>query len=247
MNISLVFLPAKDIATFVAEGNVDLGITGEDIIAETVNDEQITVEGELHMGKCRLCLQAPADLVKEGATFFSGKRVVTSFPNLTKRYFDELDAKTGLKTRIKYVSGSVEAACGLGLAEAVVDLVETGTTMYAAGLDIVDTVMHTQTVLISNKKSTHRQLISQLVKRVQGWLTAMSYNMIEYNIPKDALEKAKKITPGIQAPTVKELSTPGWLAVNSLVKVKDISTIMDELVSIGATGIVATEIKNCRI
>ena len=127
MPITLVFLPAKDIGTFVAEGNIDLGITGFDVIQEA--DAHVEKIMDLGFGNCKLCVQAPVRNGHKDVAELAGKRIVTSFPHLTKKYFDPLDAEKGVKTSIKYISGSVEAACGLGLADAVVDLVETGTTM----------------------------------------------------------------------------------------------------------------------
>jgi ATP phosphoribosyltransferase len=125
--ISLIFLPAADIAKFVGEGNVDLGITGEDIVQE--NMVEVDTIMELGFGKCKLCVQAPVtDNIKDVESL-AGKRIVTSFPDVTKQFFKAYDEKLGVTTSINYVSGSVEAACGLGLADAVVDLVETGTTM----------------------------------------------------------------------------------------------------------------------
>ena len=125
--ITLVFLPAADIAKFVGEGNVDLGITGFDVVQES----QVTVEKimDLGFGKCKLCVQAPVVDKYTSAEALAGKRIVTSFPNVTKEFFKQYDEKLGVTTKIRYVGGSVEAACGLGLADAVVDLVETGTTM----------------------------------------------------------------------------------------------------------------------
>lgn len=125
--ITLVFLPAADIAKYVGEGNVDIGITGMDVVQES----NVIVEHIMNLGfgNCKLCVQAP---VKDNITnveALAGKRVVTSFPFLAKRFFDPIDAKLGVTTNINFVSGSVEVACGLGLADAVVDLVETGTTM----------------------------------------------------------------------------------------------------------------------
>ena len=125
--ITLVFLPAADIAKYVGEGNVDIGITGWDVVQES----QVKVDRimDLGFGKCKLCVQAPVVDSISDVSALAGKRIVTSFPNVTKDFFDKFDAEKGTKTRINFVSGSVEAACGLGLADAVVDLVETGTTM----------------------------------------------------------------------------------------------------------------------
>lgn len=125
--MTIVFLPASDIAKYVGEGNIDLGITGYDVVEESMVDVKKIMD--LGFGKCKLCVQAPvADEIKN-VEDLAGKRIVTSFPALTKKFFGPLDAKKGVETKINFVSGSVEAACGLGLADAVVDLVETGTTM----------------------------------------------------------------------------------------------------------------------
>lgn len=171
MPVKLVFLPAKDIATYVAEGSVDLGITGEDIIAEkyglsTAGGEDIINETygtflKLSFGKCKLAVEVPKDQTTKSLKDFAGKRIVTSFPNLAKQHFAaveaELEAERGdgekVVTSIKEVSGSVESAIQLGLADAVVDLVESGTSMRAAGLDILENeeegiIMETESVLV---------------------------------------------------------------------------------------------------
>lgn len=125
--MTLVFLPAADIAKYVGEGNVDIGITGQDIVRESgVEVKQVM---ELGFGKCKLCVQAPIKDQISNVEQLAGGRIVTSFPDTTREFFNELDQKLGVTTSVQFVSGSVEAACGLGLADAVVDLVETGTTM----------------------------------------------------------------------------------------------------------------------
>jgi ATP phosphoribosyltransferase len=130
--ITLVFLPAADIAKYVGEGNVDIGITGMDVVQESmVEVEQVM---ELGFGKCRLCVQAPVESKIKNVEDLAGKRIVTSFPDLTRQFFEPLDKKLGVTTSVKFVSGSVEAACGLGLADGIVDLVETGTTMEVRSL-----------------------------------------------------------------------------------------------------------------
>lgn len=125
--ITLVFLPAADIAKYVGEGNVDLGITGVDVVQESMVEVKHIMD--LGFGKCKLCVQAPVTSKIKDVEELAGKRIVTSFPDLSRKFFDPMDAKKGVRTSVKFVSGSVEAACSLGLADAVVDLVETGTTM----------------------------------------------------------------------------------------------------------------------
>jgi ATP phosphoribosyltransferase len=125
--ITLVFLPAADIAKYVGEGNVDIGITGIDVVEES--DVVVNHVMDLGFGKCKLCVQAPVKDKILNVEDLAGKRIVTSFPDLTKKYFKQYDEQKNVTTSVKFVSGSVEAACSLGLADAVVDLVETGTTM----------------------------------------------------------------------------------------------------------------------
>jgi len=129
LKLTLVFLPAADIATYVGEGNVTLGITGEDVVRESC--AKVATEMKLGFGRCRLCVQAQVSKGIQCPSEVAGGRIVTSFTNIAGSYFEgfDKDLAGGAKTKIKFVSGSVEAACGLGLADAVVDLVETGTTM----------------------------------------------------------------------------------------------------------------------
>ena len=244
MPIKLVFLPAKDIAQYVGQGNVDMGITGQDIVAEA----GVTVEEVCHlgMGKCKLAVQAPvADHVTDPATLAKPCRVSTSFPNLTRQYFERLVGKDKCPT-ISYVSGSVEAACALGLADAVVDLVETGTTMRAAGLEIVGEVMKTATVLIVNPKTQHRALVKQMVARLTGYLTAQRYSLLTYNVERAKQKEAARITPGKKAPTVMPLDDDKWCAISVLVLKKEVAGIMDRLATLGATDMLNFNLSNYR-
>ena len=237
--VSLVFLPAADIATYVGEGDVDLGITGEDIVAESEVD--VAELMKLGFGKCRLSVQAPKG-TKRSAGELAGQRIVTSFPNLTRRYFAKYEEGKGPITKVKCISGSVEASCGLGLADGIVDLVETGTTMRAAGLEEVATIMHTQTVLIANKHSKHTELIELLRKRLAGYLTASRYMMVIYNVKRADLAKVQAITPGKNSPTLSPLERTEWVAVSALVEKKRAAQIMDDLEAAGATDILLTAI-----
>jgi ATP phosphoribosyltransferase len=127
LNMTVVFLPAADISKYVGEGNVDIGVTGIDIVEESESD--VVRVMDLGFGKCKLCVQAQISSNITDVRVLAGKRIVTSFPTLTRKFFEPLDKEMGVTTSINFVSGSVEAACGLGLADAIVDLVETGTTM----------------------------------------------------------------------------------------------------------------------
>jgi len=243
--ITLIFLSASDIAKFVGEGNVDLGITGQDMVQEN----GVIVESVMNLGfgKCRLSVQAPVLDKIENFETLAGKRIVTSFPNITKAFFKEHDEKLGVSTSINYVSGSVEAACGLGLADAVVDLVETGTTMRAAGLEVVHDILSTEATLIANPNSEHKDLITKVQKRMEGYITATKYVMIMYNISNDLMQEAIKITPGKKSPTITALECGDNKAVSSLVLKKEVSDKMDALQEVGATDILILNLQNSRM
>lgn len=145
-----------------------------------------------------------------------------------------------------YVTGSVEVAPSLGLADAVVDLVETGTTMHAAGLEAIGDVMTTETVLIANRHSAHPKLIEKIHSRIKGYVTALAHCMITYNCPRAQIKAASKITPGHDSPTITPLENDEMVSITSLVRTKDVSDIMDELKEIGAVSIVVIDVHNCR-
>mmetsp|Transcript_17188 Transcript_17188/g.25453 ORF Transcript_17188/g.25453 Transcript_17188/m.25453 type:complete len:300 (-) Transcript_17188:40-939(-) len=243
--ITLVFLPAHDIATFVGEGNVDVGITGFDVLEESGESDNVEVSIELGFGKCKLCVQAPVSSKVKDIGTLAGKRIATSFPELTKKYFSQFNAEN--ETKIKYVSGSVEAACSLGLADAVVDLVETGTTMRAAGLEIVGEICSSQSLLITSKQTRHRNTIDLIIRRIEGYITAQSYLLISYNVSMDDLNKTLEVTPGKKSPTITKLKEENWVAVSALVNKKESSNIMDQLYKIGATDILLFSLQNSRM
>eukprot|EP01083_Nonionella_stella_P000798 2292_1 len=243
--ITLVFLPASDIAKYVGDGNVDIGITGTDIVEES--NVKVDKVMDLGFGSCKLCVQAPvADQVTDVSTL-AGGRIVTSFPHLTEKFFAPMDAAKGVKTKVTEVSGSVEAACGLGLADAVVDLVETGTTMRAAGLEVVGEVLATESILISNINSKHEDMVKLIKRRIEGYMVAKKFVMISYNVHNDLLDAALKLTPGKKSPNITSLQDSDFKAVTSLVHNKEQNAKMDELHDLGATDILTFALSNTRM
>lgn len=253
--LALVFLPASDIPRFVAEGNVDLGITGQDVVAEAeVNVIELL---QLGFGSCKVQIQVPKHGDLQSVKDLVGKRIVTSFENMAGKHFDALDAKyltaeqkqAGVKTQIDYIGGSVEAACALGLADGIVDLVESGETMRAAGLHAIDTLLQSQAVLIQSPHPRHPALVKKITSRLKGVLAASKYVLCNYNCPRAHISEAIKITPGRQAATVSPLDDPDWVAVSSMVLKNEIAEIMDALEApgVGATDILVMSISNCRV
>ncbi|KAK9476271.1 hypothetical protein V1514DRAFT_337369 [Lipomyces japonicus] len=254
--IALVFLPAADIPLFVGEGRVSLGITGQDQVAEA----EVAVDeiADLGFGSCKLQIEVPENGPYTDAKQLIGKTVVTSFPNLASQYFKKLEADQSdnknnnnnnnkLKTQIKYVGGSVEAACALGIADAVVDLVESGETMRAAGLKAIETIFDTSAVLIASKKPTHPELVDLIVSRIKGVLAASKYVLCNYNCPRDKLDVVLTITPGRRAPTISSIEEQDWVAVSSMVEKKKIAQVMDELRQAGAEDVLVFAISNSRV
>ena len=264
--IALIFLPAADIPTFVGEGRVDLGITGVDQVAEhdahLPLGEKSGVEQvmDLGFGKCKLQVQVPEKGAIQDVKDLVGKDIVTSFTGLAEDYFARLEGMGSrkesingtaspipkLKTKIKFIGGSVEAACALGVADGIVDLVESGETMRAAGLKAIDTVVDSTAVLIKSRKPSNEKLVNLIAARIQGVITAQRYILCQYNIPRAKLPEASKITPGKRAPTVTSLEEPDWVAVSSMVERNRIAPVMDELTAVGATDILVLTIANSR-
>ncbi|KAE9964897.1 ATP phosphoribosyltransferase (ATP-PRTase) (ATP-PRT) [Venturia inaequalis] len=259
--LALVFLPAADIPTFVGEGRVDLGITGRDQVAEhdavTPPTDKTGVEEvmDLGFGKCKLQVQVPEKGPITKPEELVGKNIVSSFVNLSEKYFADLESKHGTpttngdaptKTTIKYVGGSVEAACALGVADGIVDLVESGETMRVAGLKAISTVVESTAVLIRSKHPSDPKLIELIASRIRGVITAQKFVLCTYNVERSKLDAASKITPGKRAPTVNPLEEEGWVAVSVMVESKMIADTMDQLELVGAEDILVTRLENSR-
>ncbi|KIJ14974.1 ATP phosphoribosyltransferase [Paxillus involutus ATCC 200175] len=252
--IALVFLPASDIPSFVGNGNIDLGITGHDVVIEAKMQEKVTEVQRLGFGKCALQVQVPEHGPIKTAEDLAGKRVVTSFEVLAAEYFNKIDDQLSLvgdqRTKIQYIGGSVEAACSLGLADGIVDLVESGDTMRAAGLHAIATVLQTEAVLIKSNtpsRADHAPLINLIASRIAGVIAAEKYVVCSYNITRAALPQAIQITPGRRAPTISPLEESEWVDVSAMVEKKNCATVMDQLVKIGAVDILIYKLDNCRV
>lgn len=246
--IALIFLPAADIPMFVGEGKCDLGITGVDQVREAGIDVDLPID--LGFGRCKLQVQVPENGPYKNAKELIGKTIVSSFTNLSEQYFADLEGVPvdQMTTKIRYVGGSVEASCALGIADAIVDLVESGETMRAAGLIDIATVLDTSAYLIQSKNIRgNEELVETIKSRIEGVLTAQKYVYCTYNAPKSNLERLLKITPGRRAPTIQDITDQEWVAVSSMIPIKEKGTIMDELKKNGAADILVFEISNCRV
>lgn len=241
MPVDVTFLRTDDIPVLCAEGAIDLGITGSDLIAEA--GVELTTRLALGIGKCRLALCAPIDSKIRQADQLAGCRVATSFPRVTSWFFEQLACDVHLVP----LSGSVEIMVSLGVADAIVDLVETGSTLAANRLQIIADIGHYETVLVQNGRRRAPEVADRIVRRLEGVVIAREYSLLEYNIPRNRLAEAEAITPGFHSPTVNDLEDPDWCAVQVMVKRKEVIDVMDRLEAIGARAILETEINNCRL
>lgn len=240
--IDFVFLRPRDIALYVGGGIIDLGITGIDLARDSGAEVETLMP--LNFGRSRFCFAAPKEK-KYTVEQLDGLRIATSYPNLLR---DEL-AKRGLNCRIVKLDGAVEISIALGVADAIADVVDSGATLREAGLEIVgEPMLRSEAVVVGRAAAdADRPEAARLIARLRGIMLAAEYVMVEYDIERDRLEEACRITPGIESPTIAPLSNPGWVAVKSMVKRRECNEVMDELYRIGGRGIIVMEISACRL
>lgn len=239
--VELIFLRTDDIPTLCAEGAIDMGITGSDLVEESGVDTEVRMR--LGVGRCRLAICVPDDAALSSAADLDKKRVATSFPNVTRQYLKEKGATAHLVS----LSGSVEVMIQLGVADAIVDLVETGSTLAANRLRILDEIDSYETVLIQNGRCRDKETADRVVRRLEGVVIARDYSLLEYNVPRNKLSDAEAITPGFNSPTVNSLEDENWCSVRVMVKRGDVIDAMERLENLGASAIIETPISNCRL
>ena len=241
MPIDVTFLRTDDIPILCAEGAIDLGITGSDLIAES--GAVVNTRLNLGVGKCRLALCVPDDSDVRRAADLDGRRVATSFPQVTTGFLAQHKANP----HIVRLSGSVEVMIALGVADAIVDLVETGSTLAANRLRVLAELGRYETVLVQNPATPHGHIADRVTRRLEGVVIARAWSLLEYNVPEEKLADAEKVTPGYNSPTVNRLEQPGWCSVRAMVKRSEVIDVMERLDQLGATAILETAISNCRL
>ena len=235
------FLRPRDIAVYVGSGRLDVGITGRDLLL----DSGAAAEEILQLGFAESTFRFAA---KPGAATtvadFAGMRVATSYQGLLAAYF----AERGIAAEIVHLDGAVETAVRLGVADVIADVVETGTTLRQAGLEVVgEPILESEAVLVRRRGADSSPAVSQLVRRMQGVIIARRYVLMDYDIRAGLVEEAVRLTPGIESPTVSPLHDQGWVAVRAMVPRAETNKIMDELWDLGARGILVTDIHACRL
>ena len=241
MPIDITFLRTDDIPVLCAEGAIDLGITGSDLVAESGVD--LAMRLSLGVGRCRLALCVPEDHPATKVAQLDGARVATSFPNLTQKFLE----REGAKVHLVNLTGSVEIMIALGVADVIVDLIETGSTLAANRLRVLADIDKFETVLVQNRQPRDSELADRVVRRLEGVVIARSYSLLEYNVPRAKLPEAEKITPGFNSPTVSALEDSDWCAVRVMVRRSEVISVMERLEALGASAILETSISNCRL
>ncbi|MFM8951833.1 MAG: ATP phosphoribosyltransferase [Planctomycetaceae bacterium] len=241
MPVEITFLRTDDIPVLTAEGAIDLGITGADLVAESGAD--VVHRLDLGVGSCRLAMCVADDSPVTDPRQLAGKRIATSFPRITRRWL----AERGVDAHFVELSGSVEVMIALGVADAIVDLVETGSTLAANRLRIFAEIGRYETVLVQNHRIADPALADRIVRRLEGIVIARSWSLLEYNVPRSRLAEAETITPGFNSPTVMALEDPEWCAVRAMVRRGEAHAIMERLDAIGASAVIETQIANCRL
>ena len=238
---NVVFLRTDDIPVLVAEGAIDFGITGSDLVEES--EVEVVERLRLGLGRCRLVLCVPEDSEIQTPEQLAGKRVATSFPRITRNYLKQ----AGADGHMVSVSGSVEIMIGLGVADAVVDLTETGSTLAANRLRVLADIGSYETVVVQHPGRRHQEMVDRVVRRLENVVIARSYSLLEYNIAREHLAAAEEITPGFHSPTVNALEDKAWCAVRVMVKRNEVLDVMERLEALGADAIMETRIASCRL
>ncbi|ADP78390.1 ATP phosphoribosyltransferase [Pseudofrankia inefficax] len=240
-DIEFFFLRPRDIAVYVGAGRLDVGITGRDLLLDSgVPARELVALG---FGHSTFRYAAPKGAIADVAEL-DGLRIATSFPGLVRADF----AARGLTAQVVTLDGAVETAVRLGVADAVADVVETGRTLRAAGLELVgEPVMRSEAIMITKQGAELGSAQERLLRRVQGVLVARRYVIMDYDAPTDVLEKACEITPGFESPTISPLAREGWVAVRAMVLKDDVNRTMDDLWDLGARGILVSAIQACRL
>lgn len=237
--LEVFFLRDDDIPQYVEDGVADIGIVGENVMLE--KKKSIKLVDKLGFGKCRLSIAVPKDQKYKSIKDFNGKRFATSYPVILNEYLK----KNKIKAEIQEISGSVEIAPGIGLADAICDLVSSGSTLFTNGLKEVEVVLKSESVLIANKnlKKEKEIILNKLLFRINAVRKSKNTKYILLNAPNNKLDIICKILPGMKSPTIIPLAEKGWSSVHSVVEENQFWEIIEKLKSNGAQGILVVPIE----
>jgi len=237
--IEVLFLRDDDIPQCVADGVADIGVVGENEFEE--RQEDAVIVDRLGFSRCRLSLAIPKAEAYEGLTWFNGKKIATSYPGILRRFLD----KNGIQADIHVITGSVEVSPGIGLADAIFDIVSSGSTLVHNNLKEVEVVMQSEALLIGNRSldDEKQSIVNELLFRIHAVRAAQDKKYVMMNVPKDRLGDILAVLPGIKSPTVIPLSESDWCAVHTVLDEERFWEIINKLKELGAQGILVTPIE----
>ena len=237
--IQILYLRDDDIPECIADGAADCGIVGENVIAE--KSVELDVKKHLGFGKCRLSIAVPKQLEYKSAIDLDSLSIATSYPGILQKYLD----KNGLNASIHEISGSVEIAPGIGMADAIFDIVSTGSTLLSNGLKEVETVMKSEAVLVSNPTldKNKQTILNKLLFRISAVKKAASHKYILLNTPNEKIEKISALLPGMKSPTIMPLAEKGWSSLHSVINEDDFWQNIEKLKEAGALNILIIPIE----
>lgn len=237
--LEVFFLRDDDIPQYVEDGVADIGIVGENVLYE--KNKKAEIVEKLGFGKCRLSVAIPRSQQYEGIASLQGKRIATSYPFLVNEFL----AKNNVQAEIHEISGSVEIAPGIGLADVVADLVSSGSTLLMNGLKEVEVLLQSQAVLIRNNNldAEQQKLLDKLVFRIRSVKKANNNKYILLNAPNDKVKEIIALLPGMKSPTVLPLAEAGWSSVHSVLSEDTFWDIIEQLKAAGAQGILVVPIE----
>ena len=237
--VEILFLRDDDIPQYVEQKVADIGIIGENVLIES--RKSLDVIQKLGFSACRLSLAVAKEVEYTDLSYFNGKKVATSYPNILEHYFQ----KNNIKATIEFISGSVEIATGIGLADGICDIVSSGSTLFSNGLKEVEKVLSSQAVLVAaeNLDSEKQQILDKLLFRIRSVQKAKESKYILLNAPNQNLERIIKILPGMNSPTILPLAQEGWSSLHSVISEDKFWDIIEELKGAGAEGILVVPIE----
>ncbi|MDI9538411.1 MAG: ATP phosphoribosyltransferase [Bacteroidota bacterium] len=237
--VEALFLRDDDIPQTVYDGVADIGIVGENEYAE--KGYELEIVKHLNFGKCRLSLAIPKSEHYTGVGWFDGKKVATSYPRILKKFFEEKK----IQAEIHEIAGSVEIAPGIGLADAIFDIVSSGSTLVANSLKEVGVVMYSQAVVVANKnlEPEKREILDQMLFRFNSVMASATNKYVLLNAPNERVKDIVKILPGMKSPTVLPLAQEGWSSIHSVISEEQFWEVIDQLKACGAEGILIIPIE----
>ncbi len=237
--MEIYFLRDDDIPQYVEDAVADIGIVGENVVYE--KKKQVQVIEQLGFGKCRLSIAVSRAENYENIAYLNNKKIATTYPVIVQQFLND----NNVNAEIHEISGSVEIAPGIGLADAIVDLVSSGSTLFMNGLKEVETVMRSQAVLVSNNNLSpeKKATLDKFLFRIRAVKKAKNTKYILLNAPNDNLQEIIGLLPGMKSPTVLPLAAPGWSSVHSVLSENEFWDIIEKLKAAGAQGILVIPIE----